>query len=209
MNSRLRQSGRTTRLLESALKLALAGRAVYVIGNSDAHAICLRRQFLTCTGQDPGHHGIKFETPEELDNLDLLTGKLRRAHPNAIALIDHHVFESRFAGVFRQMHAFDLPPESPGPAAGYASLPVSDIIDRILGLLYDCPRNSDCRRQLEKIKDDIFLELPETRTALLCQVGHAINKHVPSGKGNDHRDGYWLEIRDVLKSAFPSGATPN
>lgn len=86
--------------------------------------------------------------------------------------------------------------------ACYASLPVTDVIERILELLYDCPRNSDCRNRLERIKDGIFLELPETRTALLCQVGMAINEHVPSGKTNDQREDYWMEIRDLLTAAF-------
>lgn len=93
------------------------------------------------------------------------------------------------------------------PTAGSASLPVTDVIDRILAMLYDSPKNSDCRNRLVRIKDGIFLELPETRTALLCQVGRVINEHVPSGKTNDQRDGYWLEIRDLLTAElYPQNA---
>ena len=79
---------------------------------------------------------------------------------------------------------------------------VVEVIDHILELMHTCPRNADCLRRLVKIRDGIFLELPEDRTALLQQVGSAINDCVPSGEPNDRIDDYWYRIRDFMDAMF-------
>ena len=81
-------------------------------------------------------------------------------------------------------------------------LPCGAIIDHILELAHDCPKNESFRRRLMAIRDGIFLELPEDRIALLCCVGRAINDSVPSGKTNDRIDDYWYRIRDFMDAVF-------
>jgi hypothetical protein len=94
-----RRSGRTTRMLSEAVKLAKEGRAVYVV--MDNRALC----DLYSRGPDAEtwrRLGIKFETSESL-SLDFGPGVAPRVsrgtHPNCAVLIDHYWFESRFGWV--------------------------------------------------------------------------------------------------------------
>ena len=84
----------------------------------------------------------------------------------------------------------------------YAALPVTELIDHFLTLIRDAPIYSRCRRMLIEVRDDIFLELPETRTELLCRVGHVINECVPSGEPNSRIEDFWYEIRDIMQQCF-------
>lgn len=100
---RLRQTGRTTRMLEHAKKLSSEGRAVYVVADNQREV-----QRLTIELGE-GKHGIKVETPESLGNLDWKTMTLRGAHPNCVVLCDHHTIEDRFGAIVRMLHAYDAP----------------------------------------------------------------------------------------------------
>lgn len=76
---------------------------------------------------------------------------------------------------------------------------VSDIINHLLELIRDAPIYSDCRNSLLSIRDGIFLELPEDRMSLLCEVGRVINRSVPKkGVTNVLYEEFWDDIRDYL-----------
>ena len=79
---------------------------------------------------------------------------------------------------------------------------VKELIGHLLTLIRDAPIYGTCRRRLTAIRDDIFLELPESRTNLLCQVGQVINESVPSGIGNSKIEPFWYEIRDIMETCF-------
>lgn len=103
---KLRGTGRTTRMLEHAKKLALAGRAVYVIADSERDC---RRLEIECFKTGEPNLGIKFETPDSLGNFVWEEMRLRGAHPNCVVLVDHHAIEDRFARVLEMLHAYDEP----------------------------------------------------------------------------------------------------
>lgn len=108
----LRNTGRTTRVIEDAIRLAREGRAVYVLGADYGHAKVLQRIIDKRAGK---YHGIKCESPGGLGtqyNWD--TGRLEGAHPNCVVLIDHHAIERRYAGVIEMLHRYD-PPMMPQP----------------------------------------------------------------------------------------------
>lgn len=98
---KLRGTGRTTRMLEHAKKLAREGRAVYVIADNTEDA---RRLQMHCG--EPSL-GIKFETPLTLGNFDWEQMRIRGAHPNCVVIVDHHAIEDRFARVLAMLHAYD------------------------------------------------------------------------------------------------------
>lgn len=101
MNEHLRQTGRSTRLLEKAMYEAMCGRAVYVVALTDAHAKDLRYRFGVLWEKHQGGrpHGVKFETPGRLGNFDWRTMSLPLAHPNCVLLLDHTVVERRIAHI--------------------------------------------------------------------------------------------------------------
>lgn len=101
--TKLRRTGRTTRMLEHAKKLAREGRAVYVIADN---AMDMRRLEAECN--EPSL-GIKFETPHSPGNFDWETMRLIGAHPNCVVLVDHHAIEDRYARILEMLHAYDLP----------------------------------------------------------------------------------------------------
>lgn len=100
---KLRGTGRTTRMLEHAKKLAREGRAVYVIADNTNDA---RRLQMLCG--EP-NLGIKFETPRSPGNFDWEQMRLVGAHPNCVVLVDHYAIEDRFARVLEMLHAYDEP----------------------------------------------------------------------------------------------------
>lgn len=95
-------------LLEAA-RLALAGRAVYVITATREHAKQLESQV---AGLWP--LGIKFETPDSVENFCWRTMSLTGAHPNCVVLVDHFAIESHFAEMLDMLHRFD--PDQPKAA---------------------------------------------------------------------------------------------
>lgn len=100
---KLRGTGRTTRMLEHAKKLAREGRAVYVIADNTRDM----RRLETLCGEPS--LGIKFETPDSPGNFVWEEMRLRGAHPNCVVLVDHHAIEDRFARVLEMLHAYDDP----------------------------------------------------------------------------------------------------
>lgn len=100
----MRKTGRTTRMLEEAKRLAESGRAVYVIAANDSHARQLERQ----AGNEYLRLGVKFESPASVGNFDWKELRLLGAHSNCVVLVDHHAIESHFARMLEMLHRFDL-----------------------------------------------------------------------------------------------------
>lgn len=100
---RMRNTGRTTRMLKHAKQLAAEGRAVYIVVDNSRE----RNRLFLELGKD--NKGIDIETPETLGNLDWQTMTLRGAHPNCIVLADHHAIEDRFGAIVSMLHAYDAP----------------------------------------------------------------------------------------------------
>ena len=96
----IRQTGRTTRMLEDARRLANEGAAVYVVFDTVDQAFC------SITENDR-RLGIKGETPETLGNFDFDTLRPKGAWPNCVVLVDHWVIEKRFAPLLEMLHRYD------------------------------------------------------------------------------------------------------
>lgn len=82
-----RQTGRTTRMLAEARRLAEAGYAVYVIEHSSDQAKSRAKQNPELVAM-----GVKFESIQWVD-FDLKANRLRGSHPNCRVLVDHYVAE--------------------------------------------------------------------------------------------------------------------
>jgi hypothetical protein len=116
----LRASGRTTRMLQEAKRLNNDGRAVYVVAAWSKDRNRLEIEFGAEYG---GDHGVKFETPESLTNLDWETMTLLGAHPNCVVLVDHYAIERKYASILQMLHRFDSPnTESRNPEANKGDL---------------------------------------------------------------------------------------
>lgn len=98
-----RRSGRTTRMLKEAMKLAQEGRAVYIVAHTSSQVKELENRL----GPAGEQLGIKVDVPEFLGNLSWETLTLTGAHPNCVVLVDHHTIEARFAGMLEMLHRFD------------------------------------------------------------------------------------------------------
>lgn len=100
------RTGRTTRMMGEAKRLARAGRAVYVIAWSGDHAKMLERSLTT----EEAELAIKFETAASPGNFEWEPSpRLLGAHPNCVVLVDHAAIERRFAGILRELHRWDPP----------------------------------------------------------------------------------------------------
>lgn len=98
-------TGRTTRMLEEALRLSSEGRAVYVVADNRAHAKTIEAQLAALS--PPEHHGIKVEDGNRFPELDWVTMTMPRAHPNCAVLVDHYAVERRIVLMLQMMHRFD------------------------------------------------------------------------------------------------------
>ncbi len=101
---KLRGTGRTTRLINDAIKQAVSGKAVYVLSCTEKQAWSLEKM----AGSAGVGLGIKFESIESIgggfcwDNLRVLG-----SHPNCVFLVDHHVIEQKFETVLNMLHKYD------------------------------------------------------------------------------------------------------
>lgn len=95
-----RRTGRTSRMLERAIQLANAGRAVYVIAANTREKLRLSEMLSTDTS-------IKVETPESCGNFDWRTLSLTGAHPNCVVLVDHFAIEINFNRLLEEWSAYD------------------------------------------------------------------------------------------------------
>lgn len=98
------RTGRTTRMLEHAIRLAGQGRAVYIAAESKVLADQLE---VVRRNKAPWSTGIKIVPYHELDiNWEAMT--LRGAHKNCVLLIDHFVIEKKFFRMLRMQEQYDL-----------------------------------------------------------------------------------------------------
>lgn len=103
-----RQTGRTTRMIEHARKLAIEDRrAVYITAANRQD----QKRIQSLVGQPD--HGIKVETSESMSTFDWQGMTLDGAWPNCVVLIDHYAIESRFGPMLRMLHAYDLGADAP------------------------------------------------------------------------------------------------
>lgn len=97
-------SGRTTRMMREAWRLASEGRAVYIICDSDAQATQLRDYTRKSGWLFPG---VSVEGPGLLVNFDWFRMRLPGSHSNCVVLLDHAVIERRFMALLDMLHKFD------------------------------------------------------------------------------------------------------
>ena len=106
-----KQTGRTTRMLTEAFKLAKEGKAVYVLAANHEHMYYMERVADRLFGSgEASRLGVKFETPASLTTFDFQTMRLKGAHPNCRTLIDHWTIESEYAIMLKELHRYDAPP---------------------------------------------------------------------------------------------------
>jgi len=104
-----RQTGRTTRMLTEAFKLAKEGKAVYVLAANSEQMYYMERMADRLFGSgEASALGVKFETPASLTTFDFRTMQLKGAHPNCRTLIDHWTIESEYAIMLSELHRFDI-----------------------------------------------------------------------------------------------------
>jgi hypothetical protein len=102
MSDKLRQTGRTTRMMQEAKRIAEAGRAVYVMAANEQHRRTLLSEF-----PDAGSLGIKVETPDSLPNFDWRRLHSPGAHPNCVFLVDHFAIESQFPALIEMLRRYE------------------------------------------------------------------------------------------------------
>ena len=96
-----RRTGRTTRMLEYAVTLAKAGRAVYILARDEGHAELLRAAL-------PRDLGIKCESIHEHPGLNPVSLKLNAGtNPNCVVLLDHAAIEHRYSGILNELTRYD------------------------------------------------------------------------------------------------------
>jgi len=97
----MRQTGRTSRLLAEAVRLAAEERTVYVLTATAEHARHLWRKLNSTNPQ----HGIKCEIVPP--NFDWSRMSVPGSHSNCVWLVDHYAIESRFGVILNMLHRFD------------------------------------------------------------------------------------------------------
>lgn len=107
-----RGSGRTTRMIEAALRSHQVDRcAVYILCHDErvkreierlAMVICHKKGIVLPSS-------IKFETVESLGfhNINWKEKKLNSAHPNCELFVDHHVYAKYFGFAVEGFHEYD------------------------------------------------------------------------------------------------------
>lgn len=116
--------GRTTRLLEDAIRLAKEGRAVYIVAANNDHILTLLDMFDDLSELSAQELGVKFETASSLSTFDLFEMRLKNAHSNCVVLVDHFAIETRFQKVLEMLHRYD--PKNPS-----AEIEVDRLQDRL------------------------------------------------------------------------------
>jgi len=106
-----RQTGRTTRMLEAAVKAASEGRAVYVIMADDAEVQRAKRILIRILS--PRMVAIDWKCPlgisvEPMRNWEPLTEMPRGAHPNCRLFVDHYAIERRHSALLDMLHEWDV-----------------------------------------------------------------------------------------------------
>lgn len=97
LSTSLRGSGRTTKLLAEARRVADAGKAVAIVCDNSMDMRHLKMAFGT------EHQKVSFVLSHTLDWEKMALIGL----PDTVVLIDHHAIEDRFAALLEMLHRFD------------------------------------------------------------------------------------------------------
>ena len=110
----MRDTGRTTRMLKDAVRLANEGCTVYVVAQSHletAHMMGILNNipnsYKVQNDNSRKIYKVKLETPETLGNFDLERCELIGAHSNCKVLVDHHVIESRYPFMINMLRRYE------------------------------------------------------------------------------------------------------
>lgn len=102
-------TGRTTRMMEEAIRQAKEGRAVYVLCATMDHAKTLEREW----ADRIDGLGIKIETPTSVGGWDWENmTPTHRVHQNCLFLVDTWVIEKHFSRMLNMLHRWD-PDQTP------------------------------------------------------------------------------------------------
>lgn len=105
-------TGRTTRMLEEAIKQAAAGYDVMILAADNRHRDALVLQLHSLNAE---RVPITVRPISWIRTFDWVSMRIRPLDPNIITFVDHHAIESHLANALRELHRFDLPPaESAG-----------------------------------------------------------------------------------------------
>lgn len=106
-----RGSGRTTRMIEEALRKHDEGRAVYILcHDNNFKREAERLAMLICKQKGVSlPSSIKFETVESLgfSNINWERKQLYHAHSNCKLIVDHHVYAKYFGFAIEGYHEYD------------------------------------------------------------------------------------------------------
>jgi hypothetical protein len=102
-----RGTGRTTRMLEEAIRLSSEGYEVCVITHSHSHANMLRIMLEDLTKLDG--HEVRVMPAAQADerDFDWVFMRFPWGSANQRVLVDHWAIESRYATMLEMLHQFD------------------------------------------------------------------------------------------------------
>lgn len=107
MNEHLRQTGRTSRMIQEACRMARCGFAVYVLFETRELAklgqVRVDQAWEKLTGDFLHLHGIKVESLYDLGNWRWDRMELAGAHQNVKVLLDHTLIEHRIEQLQKEM----------------------------------------------------------------------------------------------------------
>ena len=95
-----RRTGRTTRMLEEARRLASEGNLVTVIASNDSIADFFRRVL-----NNPSIHVVNSNKIHE--DLMAYLKRERQSSIRRVVLVDHFVVAKRYKHIFEEYHAYD------------------------------------------------------------------------------------------------------
>ncbi len=117
----LRQTGRSTRMLEAAAVCAEVGNYVFVVCSTPLHITAMKKLLRDLypdaeyVGSDKvyiGRGSISFTTPDERRGWSWDTFRYSGQYPSCVVFIDHFAIEQRFDKLLDEVHRWDAEPEA-------------------------------------------------------------------------------------------------
>ena len=129
-----RQTGRTTRMIQRALRLCWEDkRAPYIIAANERQRVLIRHMVEDLAAGKP--HGVKVETWNSLLGFSCETMTAPLMHKNCVVLVDHFAIENRFALLLEELHRYDEGQEYETRIKGIVDDRNFDFFDRHRGLI--------------------------------------------------------------------------
>lgn len=191
---KLRSTGRTTRMLKEAKRLADEGRAVYVVTRNQDQARRLIFDFARANGVQPADVGVKIESARAVD-LDWTTMRARGAHPNCAFLVDHFAIEEHCAAALVELHRYDEPAMNAAAvrdiaakahALGFFTANESTAVEGTAAPVSADPDETDYAAvdaMLAKSPPELTTSIPFTMTCTTCKASSTCNVCRDSGRG--------------------------